>query len=146
MRTTLFLLLVYLFVGCNQQKPQTLEEKSFEELSTKEVIQQATIEDTTVYEMPYSTAYQEDAEEYLRKNNRYKDWDINNPQRILVSAIIEKDSTASNIVVRTKDIQYPELKEEAIRLVQEAKIFPALNENGEAVRSKGIIFIHFPPK
>ena len=143
MKAPLFLFLVCLVTGCNQQKPQTLEEEKPAELVASEVTIE---EDTTVYDMPYKTAVIEDANEYFRKNNKYKDWDKGNKKNIIVRAIIEKDSTASNIQVMSKDIEYPELKEEAIRLIQGAKIRPALNEKGEKVRSNWLFVMQFPPK
>jgi len=143
MKTTLFLITLFLSVGCgNQQKPQTLEEEGPKEQVTQQVI----VEDTTVYDMPYSTAALENPKEYFRANNKFKDWDKANQQRVIVRAIIEKDSTASNIQVMKNDLEYPELKAEAIRLIEEAKILPALNENGEKVRSKWIIFVFCPPQ
>lgn len=138
----LLLLLLCLTIGCNQRKPQTLEEKN----PWEEPAQQVIVEDTTVYDMPYKTAMIDDAYNYFKKNNRYKDWDINNRQTILVRAIIEKDSTASDIRTVSRNVEYPELKDEAMRLIQETKIAPALNENGEVVRSKFIFVMHFPPK
>lgn len=143
MKTPLFLFLVCIITGCNQQKPQTLEEEKPVELVASEVIIK---EDTTVYDIPYNTAHLDDAIAYFRKNNKYKDWDKNDKKKIVVRAIIEKDSTASNIQIMSKDSEHPELKDEAIRLIQDAKILPALNENGEVVRSKWVIIINFPPQ
>lgn len=141
MRIPLLLLTLCLAIACNRQKPQTLEEKNLKE----EPAQQAFVEDTTVYDMPYKTAELKDANDYFKKNNRYKDWDVNNRQTILVRAIIEKDSIASGIKILSKNIEHLELKEEAMRLIQDAKIAPALNEEGEAVRSKWTIAVYFPP-
>lgn len=144
MKTTLFCLLLFagFASGCNGQKPQTLEEKSPDEIT----VMAAAVEDTTVYDMPYNTAILEDAAEYFRKNNRFKDWDKNDQKRILVRAVIEKDSTASNVQVLSRDVENAELKEEAARLIREAKISPALNEKGEKVRSKWTNIVFFPPK
>lgn len=146
MKTTTFFLFAFLVIACShQQKPQTLQEQTPDELVELDK-QEIIIEDTTIYDMPYNTAHLEDAINYFRKNNRYKDWDKNDKKKIIVRAIIEKDSTASHIQVMSRDSANQELKEEAIRLIREAKILPALNEEGEAVRSKWMNIIEFPPR
>lgn len=146
MKATTLFLFVFLISACgNKQKSQTLQEQTPDEL-VEQAKQKVIIEDTTIYDMPYNTAYLDDAINYFRKNNKYKDWDKNDKKKILVRAIIEKDSTASNIQVLSRDSANLELKEEAIRLIREAKILPALNENGEVVRSKWVNIIEFPPR
>ncbi|PXV58872.1 hypothetical protein CLV62_14219 [Dysgonomonas alginatilytica] len=100
--------------------------------------------DTTVYEMPATTAALESAVDYFRANNRYKDWDKKNKKTVLIKGITEKNGSISNVKIFRDGSGIHELDSEAIRLIKQAKLTPARNEKNEIVRSFWMIAIHFP--
>lgn len=84
--------------------------------------------------------------EYFRKNNKYKDWDANNPKQVLLEYIVEKNGTASNVEVK-KSSGIKKLDDEALRLIKEAKYLPGTNQKGELVRcGNTVITVYFPTK
>jgi len=117
-------------------------------------------EDTTIYTLPPTTGVLEDHVNYLRNNNRLKDWDPKKKKEIAVTLISEKDGS----LIRPKIVMYRELDpstnewktldkqteddftREAIRLLTETKIKPASNEQGEIVRSAWTCVVSFPPR
>lgn len=103
-----------------------------------------TYENDSIWTLPPTTAVLKDAITYFRKNNKYKEWDSSNRKVVILGAITEKDGTLTNLTVIRGDIE--KLNKEAIRLVQEAKIKPAEDYNGNPVRSKWVIAVDFPPK
>ena len=103
------------------------------------------VEDTTIYETPAGTAELQDAITYFRQNNKFKDWDKNNPKKTYIQGIVEKDGTIRDTrIIRSSKIK--ELDDEAIRLIKSAKYTPGKNKKGEAVRSIFSIAVNFPAK
>lgn len=85
--------------------------------------------------------------DYFRNNNRYKDWNSNDPKEVLVGYVVEKDGTASNVVV-LESSGNDNLDKEAVRLVKEGEYtVGVLRKNGKKVRAGGMAnVVHFPPK
>lgn len=84
--------------------------------------------------------------EYFRKNNKYKDWDANNPKEVSLDYIVEKDGTTSNIRI-IKSSGEKKLDDEAIRLIKEAPHLYGANLKGKPIRCKDTkITVFFPPK
>lgn len=116
----------------------------------------------TVWFFPFNTAALLDGANYMRANNKYKDWDPQKGKRVLVKAIAEKDGTTTDVhVVRGWDLEpktgslknkkegtcgVKELDQEAVRLIQTAKLLPGKTEKGEIVRSSFLFMIDFPSK
>ena len=112
--------------------------------------QQISISTDEVVDIPYATASLMNWKEYFRTNNKYKDWDPKNPQRVMMRAIVEKDGTTTDVTI-LKKCDEESLNKEAFRLIQDAKangaqIDPAKNADGNPVRSKWTIIVEFPPK
>lgn len=64
---------------------------------------------------------------------------------VMVGAVIEKPGKAMQVrIVKSSD--NPELDAEAIRLIEEAPIDPAIDEEGNKVRSNFMIPVYFPPR
>ena len=85
--------------------------------------------------------------EYLRKNNRYKDWE-GEPCIVLVGATVDKEGHLTDIRV-TKRVGNEELNKEALRLVKGIeKIMPAIDKaTGESIECKNFALpVHFPAK
>ena len=99
--------------------------------------------DTMIYEMPAVTAALENALDYFRANNRYKDWDKEDKTRVVIRCIAEKDGSISNLRI-VESSGNTDLDNEAIRLIKQAKLNPAKNENNEIIRSDFVIGINFP--
>lgn len=100
--------------------------------------------DTTIYEAPATTAILENAIDYFRANNKYKNWDKENKKTLLVKCIAEKDGSTSNVRLLRGGSGIIDLDNEAIRLIEQSKLTPARNEDNEIVRSSWVIAIHFP--
>lgn len=116
----------------------------------------------SVWSIPHNTAYLKEWKTYFRTNNKYKDWDPDNGKVIAVTAVIEKDGSATDVrfawaadldtrkrtfanrINNSNGIQ--ELEEEALRLIREAKIDPGKDKEGNPVRCKWIITVEFPPR
>ena len=96
--------------------------------------------------MPYYTASLTDWESYFRTNNKYKNWDSKDEKMVLINAIIEKDSTATQVKVVGKGCGVKELEEEAVRLIKAAKVSPASDEHGNLLRSNWFSPGYFPPR
>ena len=108
------------------------------------------VKDDSVYKIPYATASLLNWREYFRKNNKYKDWNSKNHQRVTIGAIIEKDGSTTDVNI-LKKCDENALNKEAVRLIRDAKangaqIEPAKNEDGNPVRSAWVIFVNFPPE
>lgn len=95
--------------------------------------------------MPAFSAVMQNAVSYLRENNKFKDWDKNNVQKVFVKGVVEKDGKLSTIL-KVGGSENEELKKEAIRLLKEATISPATNEKGQPVRCYWTNMVEFPPK
>lgn len=116
----------------------------------------------SVWSMPHNTAYLKEWKTYFRTNNKYKDWDPDNGKVIAVTAIIEKDGSATDVKFawaadldtrkrtfankRNDSSGIQELEEEALRLIRDAKIDPGKDKEGNPVRCKWIITVEFPPR
>lgn len=88
----------------------------------------------------------EDYVEYLRKNNKYKDWDKNDPRETQIVFVVEKDGRASNVKVQDSS-GIEELDKEAIRLVSGLEYTVGKLKNGKEVRTGNMMcVISFPPK
>ena len=139
----------FLFFACSQKGSVNLSDQSIKtELDKIEVAQtekaaEKTAEKDSVWSMAPYTASLNDAINYFRANNKYKDWDPKDSKRTIIFAIIEKDGTPTELAV-TKSSGVEKLDEEAIRLVRNAKISPGGDENNKPVRSKWWIVIPFP--
>lgn len=122
-------------------------EKSTTFISYKATPQRTTEDnDTTIYEMPVTTAVLENAVDYFRTNNKYKNWNKDDKKLIILKCIAEKDGLVSNIKVLRGGSGNTDLDYEAIRLIKQAKLSPARNEKNEVVRSFWAIAVHFPPE
>ena len=97
-------------------------------------------------EMPYTTATLKDWKNYFRQNNQYKDGPKDDETKTMILAVIEADGTATDVkVARSSGID--KLDKEAIRLIENAEIEPATNEEGDPIRMKNwIIPVYFPPR
>lgn len=126
--------------GLENAKPIPVEPQPKEQQPKTSAVEEPT--DTVVFYTPYV----EDWQEYYRTNNRFKDWDPAKKATVLVGAVIEKDGTPRNIrVIRSSG--YDELDKEALRLIKEASIKPALNEAKQAVRCSNFgAPVSFPPQ
>lgn len=85
--------------------------------------------------------------DYFRKNNRYKDWDSEDPKEVWVEWVVEKDGTASHVFVK-ESCGNEKLDEEAVRLIKEARYTVGkLRKNGKEVRVGNMMGpVFFPPK
>lgn len=143
MRTFWLLALSIIFLACANPKKEALEEKT--DTAVESVTEATKVEeDTTICEHDCSTAHLDDAIEYFRANNKFKDWPASDKKQVVVRGIAEKDSTLSRISI--KSCGNKELDDEAIRLIKEARLSPAQNGQGEHVRSRYTNVVHFPPK
>jgi TonB family C-terminal domain len=108
-----------------------------------EVSYTASNADTTIYDVPYYTAELQDAIDYFRQNNKFKDWDKNNPKKVYLQGVVEINGTINNVrIVRASNVK--ELDDESLRLIKSAKYSPGKNDTGEDVRSKFSIIVSFP--
>jgi TonB family protein len=87
-----------------------------------------------------------DAVAYIKNNNRFGDWDKNDPKEVWVDYVVEKDGSTSNVTI-WKSCGIAELDNEAVRLIKEAKIpQPGVDKNGKPVRcGDQKMDVHFPP-
>lgn len=106
--------------------------------------QESAGKDTTIYDgLNVNTAELQDAIEYFRQNNRFKDWDKNDKRVVILRGIVEKDGTISNVGIG-KSSNVKKLDDEALRLIKSAKYTPASTGDGQIVRSKFAIVVPFP--
>lgn len=97
-------------------------------------------------DIPYYTAALTTWRSYFRTNNKYKDWDSANPQKVMIQADIDKYGKPHNVRL-LRSSEKKELDEEAIRLIQEAPIDPASNKDGDPIEHPNwVIPVYFPPK
>ena len=97
-------------------------------------------------EMKETPTIKGNPKEYFRKNNKFKDWDANDPKKVLLEYIVEKNGTASNIEIK-KSSGNKELDDEALRLIKEAVYLPGTNLDGEPIRcGNTVIYVFFPPQ
>ncbi|GHV53726.1 hypothetical protein FACS1894181_17640 [Bacteroidia bacterium] len=83
---------------------------------------------------------------WFKENNKYKNWDKNDPKRVSIGFIVEKSGETSRIRVQNSSGNEA-LDEEAIRLVKEIKYIPGTNLQGKPIRcGEMMIMIEFPPK
>jgi hypothetical protein len=87
-----------------------------------------------------------DAAAYKKANNRFGDWDKNDPKEVWVDYVVEKDGSTSGVTV-WKSCGIAELDNEAVRLIKEAKIpQPGVDKNGKPIRcGDQKMDVHFPP-
>lgn len=135
-----FLFISSVFIACTNPKKESLREDPSAETKNTTKIEG----DTTICERDCSSANLDNAISYFRENNKYKDWLANDKKDVLVRGIAEKDSTLNRISI--KSCGNKDLDDEAIRLIKNAKISPALNNQGKPVRSQYVIIVHFPPQ
>lgn len=149
MRTTVLFMLIAILSGCNSPHPQQETIKEVILAESAAIVDPAILEeDTTIYEMPHNTAFLDDWQNYFRENNQYKDWDKKDQTKILIKAVAEKDNTATGVHVHPKfqDTGNEDLRNEAVRLIENAKISPGRNQDGDIIRSNFVIFVFFPPQ
>lgn len=146
----------YLFVGKIKQKAELSglekmkqlpavqqQEKTQTELATLE--EKASVVEEPIDTVLWNTPYIKDWKEYYRANNRFKDWDPDKKTMALVIGIIEKDGTPRNLRIG-RSSGNEKLDQEAIRLIKEAKIEPALNKAKQPVRCSNFgVAVAFPP-
>jgi TonB family protein len=102
-------------------------------------------EDTTIYtdaRFITSTATLENAPDYFAKNNKYKDWDKNDPKSVWIKGIVEKDGSITNARV-VKSSKIDKLDAEAIRLIKSVKITPG-TVDWKVARTEFYIVVPFP--
>ena len=101
--------------------------------------------DTTIYDPSEYTADLVDRINYLRQNNKFKDWDKNNPQKVYLQGVVEIDGSFNNVrIILSSNIK--ELDDEALRLIKSAKYTPGKDKMGKDVRSIYSIEVYFPPR
>ena len=153
MKTTILLTLTGLFLlascaGENKKNNEKMfqNETTLQTQSQNEAIAENIVdEDTTIYDMPTTGAVMQNAVNYLRENNKFKDWNKNDIQKVFVRGVVEKDGKLSTIV-KVGGTENEELKKEAFRLLKGATITPATNEKRQPVRSYWTNVVEFPPK
>lgn len=97
-------------------------------------------------EMDQTPTMKGNPKEYFRKNNKFKDWDADDPKKVLLEYIVEKNGTASNIEIK-KSSGNKELDDEAFRLIKEAVYLPGTNLDGKPIRcGNTMIYVFFPPQ
>ena len=151
---SILLLLWGVLMACSQNKENLNEKELKSELQRLKVTPDKggiekdveASEVDSVWSMPYYTASLTDWESYFRTNNKYKNWDSKDEKMVLINAIIEKDSTATQVKVVGKGCGVKELEEEAVRLIKAAKVSPASDEHGNLLRSNWFIPVYFPPR
>lgn len=138
---------ILFFISCNNKTKQPKEEALWNEPVTETPVTEKAIvvEDTTIHEWPATTAHLDNAIEYFRQNNKFKDWDKNDKRTVFIRGVVEKNGKFSTVIKISGD-ENEELRKEAIRLVKAATISPAENEKGEPIRSYWANVIEFPPK
>lgn len=138
----------YLFVGKIKQRAEL---SGLDKMKPIAVASQAAEQQSAIEEEPTDTIVFNDANmdnwlEYFRTNNKYKDWDPGKRTKTLVRAVIEKDGTPTNVRVG-RSSGNEELDEEAVRLIKNAPIKPAINKAKQKIRqSNWVILVEFPPK
>lgn len=132
--------------GCNKSNKAGLSDSISSATEKTDTIPTVSQEDTIVHKMPYYTAELEDAINYFRINNKYKDWQVKDSKTIIIQCVVEKDSTSSGIKILRNGSGNKDLDNEAIRLIKEADILPARDDKGKPIRSIFSIAVHFPPK
>lgn len=143
----LFFLALFVVAGltqlsCDDSKKQVLvdakllvdEEK--DESSDQRVVVYEGIKDVA------ETPVLENAIEYFRSHNKYKDWDAIDKRKVLVKCTILKDGVVQDIEINSCGIK--KLDDEAIRLMKTAKILPGKNTKGEPMNCSYTILVHFP--
>ena len=99
--------------------------------------------DTTIYDVPYYTAELQDAINYFRQNNKFKDWDKDNPQKVYLQGVVEINGTINSVrIIRPSNVK--ELDDEALRLIKSAKYAPGKDNAGNDIRSKFSVIVPFP--
>ena len=100
--------------------------------------------DTTIYDIPAGTAdFLDGRSNYLRQNNKFKDWDKNNSKKVYLQGVVEINGTISNVrIIRSSDVK--ELDDEALRLIKSAKYIPGKDKTGKNIRSKYTVEVPFP--
>jgi len=99
--------------------------------------------DTTIYDIPEYTAELLDAVNYFRQNNKFKDWDKDNPQKVYLQGVVEINGTINSVrIIRPSNVK--ELDDEALRLIKSAKYAPGKDNAGNDIRSKFSVIVPFP--
>ena len=99
--------------------------------------------DTTIYDMPEYTAEFVDPINFFRQNNKFKDWDKNNPQKVYLQGVVEINGTINSVrIIRPSNVK--ELDDEALRLIKSAKYAPGKDNAGNDIRSKFSVIVPFP--
>lgn len=120
-------------------------EKSTTFISDKAAPQRTTeSNDTIIYEVPVVPAALENAVDYFRANNKYKNWNKGDKKLVILKCIAEKDGSISSVRVLRDGSGNSDLDNEAIRLIKQARLSPAKNEKNEVIRSFWTIVVHFP--
>lgn len=149
--TTVLLMGIIVHTNCSGNSKKMKEESLWDETKTEVVAQDnpalenTADNDTTIFESGVATARLEDAINYFRQNNKYKDWAKDDERSVFVRGVVEKNGKLSHIVKIGGD-ENEELRAEAVRLLKEAYITPAKNDRGQNVRSYWVNVVHFPPK
>lgn len=133
----------YLFIG---KIKQNTELSGLENVKPLPAVEQSTAVEEPTDTIVFNTAQLSDWKEYFQTNNKYKDWDPKQKTKALVGAVIEKDGTPTKLKI-IKSSGNEQLDQEAIRLIQQAPIKPAINKAKQPVRQTNwVIFVEFPPK
>lgn len=135
-KSNLFFIVISILFLCN------FSQKNISAFSSNEFIYQVT-NDTTVYSGLNldSTAELQDAINYFRNNNKYKDWKEANTL-VVLRGIVEKDGTITGVKIR-RSSNVEILDKEALRLIKSAKYNPGTIK-GKTVRSDFDIVVRFP--
>lgn len=131
----------------NDAEESDHSEKSKTLVSDKAISQKITQDnDTIIYEAPMVSAALENAIDYFRTNNKYKNWNKNDEKLVILKCIAEKNGSISNVRILRDGSGNSDLDNEAIRLIKQAKLTPARDAKDVAVRSLWTIAVHFPPE
>ncbi|GEM_PF-2921880 len=146
----------FVLCACNNKSPNIDKSELVAELKTekpeKEITPQSDItenteQDTIVTDMFVvgTTPVLKGTKDYLKQNNKYKDWDKNDSKKVFVGYVVERNGKASNVYVKISS-ENDELDKEAIRLVEEGEFTVGTDTNGKEIRTGNMmIVIDFPP-
>jgi TonB family protein len=135
-----------------------LSEKMYANPKNSNPVERRLIEaDTTVYNGEVDSTAELIDVNYLRNNNKFKDWDKNKKTHVTIQGVVEKNGTITNVKIlrssnglitnsgMVRSSEDKQLDDEALRLVKSAKYRPATLKN-EDVRSLFTTVVDFPAK
>lgn len=155
MKLQTFFFLIYsvaFWSGCSGNRSLEMDKGEIEtSLAELEISPKATgsanqeaAEKDSIFSNPPTTASLKDWKNYFRTHNQYKDWNPKDKKQVLVSAITTKEGKPTEVQI-VSSCKIDKLDKEALRLIQNAELDPARDEQNNPVRSKWFIMVMFPP-